>query len=147
MSFNAVICTPIIPCLIWCCSYAITKYEINWMSELVLSVCNIHMMMLLVSQIFIVLLELKLQYSCSSFFAAALFVLGGQKFRHSYLCYCMNNGLISDKNQEARLWDDTKLQLKQPNLGWLFAVYKCLNPQWADIRKQPIKKLQLSASS
>ena len=39
-------------------------------------------------------------------------------------CYSMNNGLISDKNQEedhsARLPDDAKLQLKQPNLPQIF---------------------------
>ena len=28
LSFNAVICTPIIPCWIWCCSYAISQYKI-----------------------------------------------------------------------------------------------------------------------
>jgi len=31
-------------------------------------------------------------------------------------------GLVSGKNQEedhARLWDDIKLQLKQPNIGWI----------------------------
>ena len=68
----------IIPCWIWCCSSAITQYKINWIpvqrivannhlfiaSCMVPSVCNIHTTTLLVSQIFIVLLELKLQYSC-----------------------------------------------------------------------------------
>jgi len=28
-------------------------------------------------------------------------------------------GLVNDKSQEEDLWDDTKLQLKQPNLGWI----------------------------
>ena len=32
LSFNAVICTPINPCWICCCSYAITQCKINWVS-------------------------------------------------------------------------------------------------------------------
>jgi len=31
-------------------------------------------------------------------------------------------GFVSDKSQEenhAKLWDETKLQLKQPNLRWI----------------------------
>jgi len=57
------ICTQIIPCWIWCCSYAI-QYKINWISMQsvvkftyllhVGAVGIIHMMTLLVSQIFIV---------------------------------------------------------------------------------------------
>ena len=52
--------------------------------------------------------------------------------KHSYLSYWIINGtFLSDKSQEmdhVRLWDDAKLQLKQPDLGWIkpiifFAVY------------------------
>ena len=31
-SFNTAIGTPVISCWIWCCSYAITQYKINWIS-------------------------------------------------------------------------------------------------------------------
>ena len=36
--------------------------------------------------------------------------------------YWINKGLLSDRNQEvdhAGPWDDIKLQLKQPSLGWI----------------------------
>ena len=72
LSFNATTCTPIIPCWIWCCSYAITHYKINWISmqSVVKFICLLQIgaiclqYSLLVSQIFIVLLEIKLQYLC-----------------------------------------------------------------------------------
>ena len=32
LSFNAAICTLIIPCWIRCCNYVITQYKINWIS-------------------------------------------------------------------------------------------------------------------
>jgi len=70
------------------------------------------MIILLVSQILIVLLlELKLQYSCICCCVICALRAKGQTF---VLCYHMNNGLVSDKSQEeehARLRDDTKLQL------------------------------------
>jgi len=32
LSFSAAICTAILPCWIWYCSYAIIQYKINWIS-------------------------------------------------------------------------------------------------------------------
>ena len=87
----------------WCHLFAIFTWWHYWLAKysgtiklqylfvyckLVPSVCNIHMMRLLVSQIFIVL-KLNLQYSC---ICSCVVVLWGQKVRHSYLCYRMNNG-------------------------------------------------------
>jgi len=60
------------------------------------SVFSIHVMMLHGYSYFIVLLELKLQYSS--------------------MCYCIVCAL-QGKVDHAKLWDDTKLQLKQLKLG------------------------------
>ena len=130
MSFNAVICMAIISYWIWCCSCGTTQYKINWISvqsvvnsfvycKLVPSICNIHTMTLLVSQIFIVLLELKLQYSRICCCVVCALRAKGRTFVYS--CYCMNNRTCHKRQEEhhARLWDDTKLQLKQPTLNFL----------------------------
>ena len=73
------------------------------------------MMTLLVSQVFIVLLEFKLQYSC-----ICCCVVCALRAKGRTCLTVLKTGLVSDKSQEedhARLRDDTKLQLKQPNLG------------------------------
>jgi len=80
------------------------------------SVCNIHMMTLLVMQIFIELLELKLQY----YYMLCVVVLCRAKVSHSSLCYWISKVTFNSTKVRrwiTRLWGDTKLQLKQPNLG------------------------------
>ena len=98
---------------------SVVKFIAYCKLQLVSSFCNIHMMILqwlLVGQLFIVFLELKLQYSC----ICCCIVCALSDIRICITVWIM--GLVSDKNQEednARLWYDTKLQLKQPNLDWI----------------------------
>jgi len=80
---------------------------------------NIHIIKLLVSQIFIALLELKLQYSY--IYSCVVCALRAKERSSFHACVTgYTRGLLSDIIPEvdhARLQDAPKLQLKQPNLG------------------------------
>jgi len=65
LSFNAAICTLLLDLVLqlWISMQSVIKIHLFFCKLVVLSVCNSHMMTILVSQIFIVLLEFIISYN------------------------------------------------------------------------------------